>query len=50
LLMDEMVLPEMAPTAMAVADMESENESDELFIIEPIGDNLELLDDLFITF
>jgi len=50
LLMDEMVLPEMAPTAMAVADMESENESDELFIIEPIGDNLELLDDLFVTF
>ena len=50
LLVDEMVLPEMAPTAMAVADLESENESDELFIIEPIGDNLELLDDLFITF
>ena len=50
LLMDEMVLPEMAPTAMAVADMESENESDDLFIIEPIGDNLELLNDLFVTF
>lgn len=50
LLMDEMVLPEMVPTAMALADMESEIEGNELFIIEPIGDNLELLDDLFVTF
>lgn len=50
LLMDEMVLPEMVTTAMALADMESEIEGNELFIIEPIGDNLELLDDLFVTF
>ena len=50
LLMDEMVLPEMAPTTMVIADMESEIEGAELFIIEPIGDNLELLDDLFVTF
>ena len=50
LLMDEIVSSEMAPTAMVIADMESEIEGAELFIIEPIGDNLELLDDLFVTF
>ena len=51
LLMDEMVSPEMAPTAaMAIAGVEGEVENEELFIIEPIGDNLELLDDLFVTF
>ena len=51
LLMDEMVSPEMAPTtAMAIAGVEGEIDNDELFFIEPIGDNLELLDDLFVTF
>ena len=50
LLMDEIVSSEMAPAAMAISGVESEIENDELFIIEPIGDNLELLVDLFVTF
>ena len=50
LLMDEIVSSEMAPAAMAISGVESEIENDDLFIIEPIGDNLELLDDLFVTF
>ena len=50
LLMDKIVSSEMAPAAMAISGVESEIENDDLFIIEPIGDNLELLDDLFVTF
>jgi len=48
--MDEAGMPAPAPTAMAVSGMERPDNNENLFIIEPIGTNLELLDDLFVTF
>lgn len=48
--MDEASMSAPAPTAMAVSGMERSDDNENLFIIEPIGDNLELLDDLFVTF
>lgn len=48
--MDEASMSAPAPTAMSVSGMERSGDNENLFIIEPIGDNLELLDDLFVTF
>lgn len=48
--MDEASKPAPAPTAMAISGFERSAKDEELFIIEPIGDNLELLENLFVTF
>lgn len=39
-----------SPTAMAISGLDMEDAIDDKFIIEPIGEDLELLEDLFVTF
>lgn len=39
-----------SPTAMAISGLDRSGAIDDKFIIEPIGEDLELLEDLFVTF